>query len=215
GDHTVHCSSEVGVKLRHNLVHDILVEICSKVKIMDKDACLDVTGISPFAGMRASSWPPEVALNIVVEKKNRKYASICADNGYKFIPFAFSTFGEFDKDALDTLSRISSLSICHSNNVKSGTFIFLRVSFVDMFLYSWDGGLDVCVCGSLPLTQIGMADFVPGRAVIDVAQRKRVKYMSRCAAIGYGFLPFSFSSLGELEKDVVTLLKRIHKFSMV
>ncbi|GJW63070.1 hypothetical protein Tco_0114954 [Tanacetum coccineum] len=38
--------------------------------------------------------------------------------------------------------------------------------------------------------------------------------MDRCAAIGYGFLPFSFSSLGELEADEVTLLKRIRKFSI-
>ncbi|GKF46327.1 hypothetical protein Tco_0136129, partial [Tanacetum coccineum] len=35
-----------------------------------------------------------------------------------------------------------------------------------------------------------------------------------CAAIGYGFLSFSFSSLGELEADAVTLLKRIRKFFM-
>ncbi|GKD60094.1 hypothetical protein Tco_1297603, partial [Tanacetum coccineum] len=68
--------------------------------------------------------------------------------------------------------------------------------------------------GSSPLTQTGMVNFVPGRAVIDVAQRKRGKYMDRCAAIGYGFLPFSFSSLGELETDAVTLLKRIRKFSI-
>ncbi|GKD14176.1 hypothetical protein Tco_1198583 [Tanacetum coccineum] len=59
-----------------------------------------------------------------------------------------------------------------------------------------------------------MVDFVPGRAVIDVAQRKRNKYMAKCAAIGYGFLPFFFSSFGELEADAVTLLKRIRKFSM-
>ncbi|GKC21939.1 hypothetical protein Tco_1024089 [Tanacetum coccineum] len=46
-----------------------------------------------------------------------------------------------------------------------------------MLLYSWDGGLDVCVdvTGSSSLTQTRMADFVPGRAVIDVVQRKRVK----------------------------------------
>ncbi|GKA75339.1 hypothetical protein Tco_0781717 [Tanacetum coccineum] len=37
---------------------------------------------------------------------------------------------------------------------------------------------------------------------------------AKCADIGYGFLPFSFSSFGELEKDAVTLLKRIRKFSM-
>ncbi|GJY91648.1 hypothetical protein Tco_0507430 [Tanacetum coccineum] len=58
-----------------------------------------------------------------------------------------------------------------------------------------------------------MVDFVPGRAVIDATHRKRVKYEAKCANIGYGFLPFSFSSLGELEKDAVNLLKRIRSFS--
>nr|GEY28640.1 hypothetical protein [Tanacetum cinerariifolium] len=85
-----------------------------------------------------------------------------------------------------------------------------------MLLYSWDGGLDVCVdlIGSLPLTQTGMEDFVSGRAVIDVEQCKRVKYMATYAAIVYGFLSFSFSSFGELEEDAVRLLKRIQKFPM-
>ncbi|GKG02989.1 hypothetical protein Tco_0310625 [Tanacetum coccineum] len=80
-----------------------------------------------------------------------------------------------------------------------------------MLLYSWDGGLDVCVdlTGSSPLTQTGMADFIPGWVMIDVAQRKRGKYIDKCAAIGYGFLPFPLSSLGELEADAVILLKRI------
>nr|GFB75610.1 hypothetical protein [Tanacetum cinerariifolium] len=59
-----------------------------------------------------------------------------------------------------------------------------------------------------------MADFVPSRAVIDVARRKCGKHMAKDAAIGYEFLPFYFSSLGELEADAVTLLKRIRKFSM-
>ncbi|GJY10214.1 hypothetical protein Tco_0378399 [Tanacetum coccineum] len=54
---------------------------------------------------------------------------------------------------------------------------------------------------------------MPGHAVIEAAQRKRVKYEAKCADIKYGFIPFSFSSLGELEKDAVTLLKRIRKFS--
>ncbi|GKC97814.1 hypothetical protein Tco_1168089, partial [Tanacetum coccineum] len=85
-----------------------------------------------------------------------------------------------------------------------------------MLLYSWDGVLDVCVdlTGSSPMTQTGLADFVPGRAVSDAAHRKRVKYEVKCADIGYGFLPFSFSSFGELEKDAVALLKRIRRFSV-
>nr|GEV01884.1 hypothetical protein [Tanacetum cinerariifolium] len=85
-----------------------------------------------------------------------------------------------------------------------------------MLLYSWDRGLDVCVdlTSSSHLTQTGMIGFVPGRTVIDAAHRKRVKYDTKCAAIGYGFLPFPFSSLGELEEGAVTLLKWISKFSM-
>ena len=33
GDHAVHCSSEVAVKFQHNLVWDMLVDICCKVGI--------------------------------------------------------------------------------------------------------------------------------------------------------------------------------------
>nr|GEY73128.1 putative reverse transcriptase domain-containing protein [Tanacetum cinerariifolium]GEY79038.1 putative reverse transcriptase domain-containing protein [Tanacetum cinerariifolium] len=57
-------------------------------------------------------------------------------------------------------------------------------------------------------------DGIVGHAVIEAAQRKRVKYEAKCAYIGYGFLSFSFSSFGELEKDAVTLLKRIRRFSV-
>ncbi|GKA29004.1 hypothetical protein Tco_0715249 [Tanacetum coccineum] len=48
----------------------------------------------------------------------------------------------------------------------------------DVLLYSWDCGRDVCVdlIGSLPLTQTWMVDFVAGRAVLEAAHRKYVKY---------------------------------------
>nr|GEU99496.1 hypothetical protein [Tanacetum cinerariifolium] len=84
----------------------------------------------------------------------------------------------------------------------------------DILLYSWDEGLDVCVdlMGSSPLTQTDMVDFVPNRAMIDATHRKRVKYEAKCVNIEYGFLPFSFSLLEELDKDAVNLLKRIQKF---
>ncbi|GJY70964.1 hypothetical protein Tco_0474667 [Tanacetum coccineum] len=120
--------------------------------------------------------------------------------------------------------RDTLVDICYRSGISIGKEVDIGLDggrdkplrLVDMLLYSWDEGLDVCVdlTGSSPLTQTGMVDFVPGRVVIDVAQRKRGKYMDKCAAIGYGFLLFSFSSLGELEPDAVILLKRIQKFSM-
>ncbi|GJZ82274.1 hypothetical protein Tco_0647447 [Tanacetum coccineum] len=87
----------------------------------------------------------------------------------------------------------------------------------DILLYSWDGGLDVCVdlTGSSPLTRTGMTILRTESRGLTAAQRNVVSKWIKCAAIGYGFLPFSFSSLGELEANAVTLLKRIRKFSMV
>ncbi|GKC57534.1 reverse transcriptase domain-containing protein [Tanacetum coccineum] len=106
GHHVVSCAGIIGIKHRHNVVRDTLVDICYRFWIS--------------AGKEVDIW---------------------LDGGR-------------DKP--------------------------LRSA--DMLLYSWDGGLDV--------------------------------YIAKCAAIGYGFLPFSLSSLGELEADAITLLKRIRKLSM-
>nr|GFB94315.1 hypothetical protein [Tanacetum cinerariifolium] len=118
--------------------------------------------------------------------------------------------------------RNTLVDICYRSGISAGKKVDIGLDGghdkplrpADMLVYSWDGGLDVCVTGSSHLTQTGMVDFVPGRAAIDAAQRKRSKYMAKCAAIGYGILPFSFSSLGDLEADAVILLKRIQKFFM-
>lgn len=139
GDHAVSCAGIVGIKHRHNVVRDTLVDVCYR------------SGISA-----------------------RKEVDI---------------------------------------GLSGGNDRALRPA--DVLLYSWDRGRDVCVdlTGSSPLTQSGLSGFVPGRVVTDAANRKRVKYETRCREIGYGFLPFSFSSLGELDKDVVALLKRVQIFS--
>nr|GEV33120.1 hypothetical protein [Tanacetum cinerariifolium] len=92
------------------------------------------------------------------------------------------------------------VDICFRSGISTGKEVDIGLGggcdkalrHADMLLYSWDGGLDVC----------------------DVVQRKRGKYMAKCADIGYWFLPFCFSSLRELEVDAVTLLKRIRKFFM-
>ncbi|KAL6534419.1 hypothetical protein OROHE_013344 [Orobanche hederae] len=86
----------------------------------------------------------------------------------------------------------------------------------DLLLYAWDRGRDVCVdlTGSSPLTRSGMLDFVPGQVVAEAAKRKCAKYQDLCAAKVYGFLPFSFSTLGELDADVVALLVRVRGFAL-
>ncbi|GJU02522.1 hypothetical protein Tco_1112860 [Tanacetum coccineum] len=199
------------------------------------DVCVDLTGSSPLTQTGMADFVPGRAVIDVAQRKRVKYMAKCAAIGYGFLPFSFSSFGELEDEAVTLLKRIRKFFMTQDIWARAAAHIFNRINFAiakgevdigldgerdkplrpaDMSLYSWDGGLDVCVdlTGSSPLTQTGMVDFVPGRAVIDAAQRKHGKYMDRCAAIGYGFLPFSFSSLGELEADAVTLLKRIQKF---
>ncbi|KAL6546381.1 hypothetical protein OROMI_022102 [Orobanche minor] len=60
----------------------------------------------------------------------------------------------------------------------------------------------------------GILDFVPGQVVAEAAKRKCVKYRGLCAAKEYGFIPFSFSTLGELNAEAVALLVRVRGFAL-
>ncbi|GJS64283.1 hypothetical protein Tco_0678847 [Tanacetum coccineum] len=110
------------------------------------------------------------------------------------------------------VSRVSIISIKHRHNVVRDTLVDICFRLGILVGKEVDIGLGGGCDKPLRPTNM-MVDFVPGRAVIDATHRKRVKYEAKCANIGYGFLPFSFSSLGELEKDAVNLLKRIRSFS--
>nr|GEV07016.1 initiator tRNA phosphoribosyl transferase [Tanacetum cinerariifolium] len=123
------------------------------------------------------------------------------------LPFAFGWLGVYSAGCSDlwvgadyewvfvadiyedrVVSCVGIVGIKHRHNL-------VRDTLVDICFWS---GISA---GSSPLTQTGMIDFVPRRAVIEAAQRKCVKYEAKCADIGYGFLSFSFSSFGELEKN--------------
>ena len=157
-DHAVHCSSEVGVKFCHNLVRDMLMDTCGKAGISvrkealmgfssetgihlrladlllfnwfhGKDARVDIIGGSPFVGMGVSSWAPGASLANAEGRKRKKYTAKCEENGYKFIPFSFSTFGELGEDPLELLSRIASFSFSNSSSNKSRAYIFHKLGF--------------------------------------------------------------------------------------
>ncbi|GJY19982.1 hypothetical protein Tco_0392548 [Tanacetum coccineum] len=182
------------------------------------DVCVDLIGSSPLTQTVMIDFVPGLVVIEAEQRKRFKYEAKCADIGYGFLPFPFSSFGELESDAVTLLKCIRKFSV--SKDIGAQVDIGLGggrdkpLRPADMLLYSWDGRLDVCVdlTGSSPLTQTGLVDFVSGLVVMDATHRKRVKYEAKCANIGYSFLPFSFSSLGELEKNAVAFLKQIQKF---
>ncbi|GKD33773.1 hypothetical protein Tco_1249282 [Tanacetum coccineum] len=224
GDHAVSCAGIIGIKHRHNIVRDTLVDICHRPGISAGfDVCVDLTGSSPLMQTGMADFVPG---RVVIDVAQRKRAS-----GFTFDD-ALSVFNtSMEIDFLSNPNGLVAISKGgpHLLLASGGSYFWVGTDYerlgggcdkalhpADILLYSWDRGLDVCVdlTGSSPLTRTRMADFVSGRAVTEVAQRKRVKYEAKCADIGYSLLPFSFSSFGELEKDAVTLLKRIQKFLM-
>ncbi|GJS61183.1 CheY-like superfamily protein [Tanacetum coccineum] len=386
GYHVVSCASIIDIKHRHNMVRDTFVDICfwsgilvsnevdigivggrdKPLRVPDMflysweggiDVCVNLTGSSPLTQTVMTDF---LAGHVVVHaayRKRVKYEAKCADIGYGFLPFSFSSFRELDKDAVYLLKRIRKFSVNQHIGACAIVYIFNRISFAiakgvgaqlrttDFVLIVYKevgssffaatviedvggiemrGSLETCLDGKLtracttplrsvrsyrslndaiflitgstydwfrvvsisglghiinacsrvfvrdiygdhvvscagiigikhqhnmvrdtlvdicfwsgisaskevdiglvggrdkplrssPLTQTGMTDFLAGHVVVDAAHRKRVKYEAKCADIGYGFLPFSFSSFRELEKDVVNLLKRIRKFSV-
>ncbi|GJU66880.1 putative reverse transcriptase domain-containing protein [Tanacetum coccineum] len=212
GDHVVSFACIIGIKLWHNVVRDTLVDIrfWSGISV-GKEVDIGFGGgrEKPLrsADMLLYSW--DGWLDILTDIYGDHAVSCAGIIGIK----------HRHNVVCDTLVDIwYQLGISTGKEVDTGLDRGhdkpLRPT--DMLLNLWERGLDVCVdlTGSSPLTQTWMADFMPGRAVINAAHRKCVKYEIKCATIRYGFLPFSFSSLGELEKGVITLLKRIRNFSM-
>ncbi|KAL6585441.1 hypothetical protein OROMI_002085 [Orobanche minor] len=114
------------------------------------------------------------------------------------------------------LIRDTLLDVCFRSGISAGKEVNIGLRDgsdgslrpADLLLYAWDRGRDVCVdlTGSSHLTRSGILDFVPGQVVAEAAKHKCVKYRDLCAVKGYGFLPFSFYTLGELDADDVALL---------
>ncbi|GJV93946.1 hypothetical protein Tco_1541759 [Tanacetum coccineum] len=111
--------------------------------------------------------------------------------GYGFLPFSFSSFGELEKDEVALLKRIRKFSMTQYIGARAAIHIFNRISF------TITKGVG---------TQIDQLRYSYRSGGPD--------NISDFDEVYWVWVPFSFSSLGELDEDAVTLLKRIRKFSM-
>ncbi|KAJ0714665.1 putative exostosin [Helianthus annuus] len=94
-----------------------------------KHACVDLTGVSPLAGLRESGFVAGQAIRKAESKKVDKHAKACADNQHAFVPFAFDTFGSLAPEAIRLLTRVQ--KVVHSSCSSTGGqgFIFNRLGF--------------------------------------------------------------------------------------
>ena len=87
---------------------------------------------------------------------------------------------------------------------------------VDLLLYNWLHGKDTCVdvTGSSPFVGTEDSSWVPGASLANAAEHKRKKYTAKCEHNVYKFIPFVFSTFGELGEDTLDLFSRIVSCSL-
>ncbi|GJR39353.1 RNA-directed DNA polymerase, eukaryota [Tanacetum coccineum] len=75
GDHAVSCAGIIGIKHRHNVVRDTLVDICYRSGISaGLDVCVDLTGSSPLTQTGMVDFVPELEADAVtLFKRIRKF----------------------------------------------------------------------------------------------------------------------------------------------
>ncbi|KAJ0560661.1 putative exostosin [Helianthus annuus] len=83
-----------------------------------KHACVDLTGISPLAGLRESGFVAGQTIRKAESKKVDKHAKACVDNQHAFVPFAFDTFGSLAPEAIRLLTRVQ--KVVHSSCSSTG-----------------------------------------------------------------------------------------------
>nr|GEX54631.1 hypothetical protein [Tanacetum cinerariifolium] len=102
GDHVVSCAGIIGIKHRHNILHDTLVDICYRYEILagkEVDIGLD--------GGRDKPLPI----------------------GYGFLSFSFSSLGELEADAVTLLKQIRKFFMAQDIGARVAAHIFNRISF--------------------------------------------------------------------------------------
>ncbi|KAL5718743.1 hypothetical protein ACHQM5_011613 [Ranunculus cassubicifolius] len=157
GDHALQCAKDVGPKFRHNVVRDTVADMTGRVGIQvrkevpvglindkgielkpadvmffgwggGKDLCVDLIGVSPFAGDGLNRFQAGNAVIAAERRKISKYQEACTKGGFGFAPFSFSTFGELGPGALDIMDRICRHTSAHFGT-KSTTYLYQRLGF--------------------------------------------------------------------------------------
>ncbi|GJS62512.1 hypothetical protein Tco_0657296 [Tanacetum coccineum] len=118
GDHVVSCAGIIGIKHRHNVVRDTLVDICYRSRILagkEVDIGLDGGRDKPLrlADMLLYSWDEGLDVSI----------------RYGFLPFSFSSLGELEANAVSLLKRIRKFSKAQDIGARADVHIFNRISF--------------------------------------------------------------------------------------
>nr|GEV75486.1 copia-type polyprotein [Tanacetum cinerariifolium] len=111
GEHDVHCNKLLSFKYQHDMVRDVLFDGCMRVWISGKkeaqrNACVDLTGVSPLMGLSSQSFTVGQTALKAASCKVTKHKKACIKNQHVFVPLAFDTFGFLAPKAVELLNKV-------------------------------------------------------------------------------------------------------------
>ncbi|GJT40223.1 hypothetical protein Tco_0940088 [Tanacetum coccineum] len=123
GEHAVYCKGLSGFKYRHDMVMDVIFNICRK------HACVDLTGVSPLVGLSSHGFIASQAALKAASCKVTKHKKTYIKNQHVFISFAFDTFGFLAPEAVELLNRVQRVMHINVMTPRSTDVVFKRFGF--------------------------------------------------------------------------------------
>ncbi|GKE19558.1 hypothetical protein Tco_1427135 [Tanacetum coccineum] len=134
-EHAVHCKELPGFKYRHDMVRDVLFDICRRDGIfVKKEAPMNF--LTDLSDGRSTLRPADV-LGFTVGQdalkaascKVTKHEKACIENQHVFIPFAFDTFGFLAPEVVELLTRVQRVMNSNVMTPRSINVVFTRIGF--------------------------------------------------------------------------------------
>ncbi|GJZ63144.1 hypothetical protein Tco_0619565 [Tanacetum coccineum] len=111
GKHVVHCKELPGFKYRHDMVRDVLFDVCAKKEAL-VNFLSDPWMEDPHSDHSRGFTVGQAALK-AASCKVTKHDKACIKNQHVFVHFAFDTFGFLTLEEVELLNRVQ--RVMHSN----------------------------------------------------------------------------------------------------
>ncbi|GJS81086.1 hypothetical protein Tco_0747627 [Tanacetum coccineum] len=131
-EHAIHCEELPGFKYRHDMVRDVLFDICRHAVISAKKEApvnfLTDPREDPHSDRLTGFTAGQAALE-AVSCKVTKHEKACIENQHVFILFAFDTFGFLAPEAVELLSQVQWVMYSNVMTPRPTDVVFKRIGF--------------------------------------------------------------------------------------
>ncbi|KAL5477904.1 hypothetical protein EMCRGX_G024759 [Ephydatia muelleri] len=204
---------EKGNGLTRDLDHTRPADILIAGWVRGKPAALDITITSPLcpAILDESCHQTGAAILAAETRKLHSNGPKCQELGWSCIPLAVETYGNWGKEAQDTISRLASDLAIHQSSTKSSVVAEIYGRLNMTLIRSIARAI---LARELPhppncLSTLKEASIHEGAAALAAETRKHAANDARCQALGWSCIPLAVETFGNWGKEARCFFSRL------